>query len=114
MAHCHIRGIPKLVIASINIHRRVAQVSGFYMLLTESPFGGNLKDKVSFNMIQEHKRTGFDPCFYLFGTFPPPCHLGFRYFVHTMQLIIVLYYLGFFFYLCLLTQLVFTNSFKTF
>lgn len=53
-AHCHICGIPKIVIASINTHKRVSQVSDFYMLLTETSFRENLKVKVSFNMIQKH------------------------------------------------------------
>lgn len=28
-AHCHVHSIPKIVIASINAHRRIAQVADF-------------------------------------------------------------------------------------
>lgn len=87
-AHCHICRIPKIVIASINIHRSVVQVSDFYMLLTETPLRENLKFKVCFNMIQNTEftwHTGFDLCFYLFGTLPTHCHFVFCCFVHTIQ-----------------------------
>lgn len=42
-AHCHICRIPKIVIASINTHRRAAQVSGFSMLLTERLPSGKME-----------------------------------------------------------------------